>query len=159
MASVVTGRSPHQQCMQRRRHRARGINNIDDALTSMQFAVLRISLWLARDHACQSLPDACPCSACLLLLLPPCGSCCEGVGRFLDTVCMRCARLAELAACLWWTAQLARTSVLGLDVSVTSCLCRLERVAGAHAMVFGWVWRVELVLIGKYFCCRFTGIT
>ncbi len=38
---------------------------------------------------------------------------------------------------------------LGLDARVASCLGRLDSVAGAHAVVFGWVWQVVLVLIGK----------
>jgi hypothetical protein len=40
---------------------------------------------------------------------------------------------------------------LQLDVRIVGYLGWLDRVAGAHAVVFGWVWQVELVLMANIF--------
>jgi hypothetical protein len=38
------------------------------------------------------------------------------------------------------------------DARIAKCLGWPDRVAGAHAVVFGWLWQVKLLLIGKLFC-------
>jgi hypothetical protein len=40
---------------------------------------------------------------------------------------------------------------LYFDACAASCLGKLDRAVGAHAVVLGWVWQVELELIGRYF--------